>query len=172
MPEQFAPEGWTLWCGPIWEQLLKSCCLWEASVGLVHEGQHPMGGISCWNSCQEWPQRSSTVKVLWTDCNHHFPTSVRDVGKGRWKEGIFSLLLVLTAVACYEQAINYINLPYVESVLPMTVIGEQFPSPYLNPWAFFSVDFSLILLRRSERAARWCLAAYQLNHHIITLAPS
>ena len=30
MLEQFAPGGWTPWDGAVWEQFLKSCCLWAA----------------------------------------------------------------------------------------------------------------------------------------------
>lgn len=40
MLEQSAPEGWY---GPILEQFLKSCCLWEAHMGLdgiSWEGPH------------------------------------------------------------------------------------------------------------------------------------
>jgi len=38
------PEGWTLWYGVTVEQCLESCSLWEAHVGSVWEGRHPMGG--------------------------------------------------------------------------------------------------------------------------------
>ena len=44
---QFALEGWTPWYGPMLEQFLKSCCLWEAHAGSVREGRHPMGGTPC-----------------------------------------------------------------------------------------------------------------------------
>ena len=39
MLEQFAPGGWTSWCGSILEQFLKSCCMQEAHTGSVQEGQ-------------------------------------------------------------------------------------------------------------------------------------
>ena len=42
--EQFAPGGWTPWYGAMWEQFLKSCCLWAAPAGSVREGRHPVGG--------------------------------------------------------------------------------------------------------------------------------
>ena len=42
--EQFAPGGWTPWYGAVWEQVLKSCCLWAAPAGSVWEGRHPVGG--------------------------------------------------------------------------------------------------------------------------------
>ena len=42
--EQFAPGGWTLWYGAVWEQFLKSCCLWAVPAGSVREGQHPVEG--------------------------------------------------------------------------------------------------------------------------------
>lgn len=44
MLEQCAPDGWTLWYGPIWEQFLKSCYLWATPAGSVWEGGHPVGG--------------------------------------------------------------------------------------------------------------------------------
>ena len=42
--EQFAPGGWTPWYRAMWEQFLKSCCLWAAPTGSVGEGWYPMGG--------------------------------------------------------------------------------------------------------------------------------
>lgn len=51
-------------------------------------------------------------------------------------EDVFSLLLVLTALVCYHQAINYI---YAESFLPVTVIGECFPCTYPMKFFFYHI---------------------------------
>lgn len=35
----------SLWCGPMLEQCLKNCCLWEAHMGTVQERCHRVGEI-------------------------------------------------------------------------------------------------------------------------------
>ena len=50
--DQFAPDGWTPWYGAMWEQFLKSFCLWEAPQdqfgkdGILWEGPHVEKGQS------------------------------------------------------------------------------------------------------------------------------
>ena len=53
MLEQFGPEGWAPWYGPIWEQFWKSCSLWAAHAGPAREGRHPVGGTPRWSSRRE-----------------------------------------------------------------------------------------------------------------------
>lgn len=86
-------------------------------------------------------------------------------------EVVFSLLLVLTALYYCQLAINYINLSYVQSVLPVTVIGKRSPCPYLKPQAFFHSIFSLC---PSEEGEWDCLVvfSYLLVLHYRWLFPS
>ena len=103
--EQFAPggwmDGWSPWDGAVWEQCLRSCCLWAARVGSAGEGRHPMGGTP------------------------------RGAGAGRDPEGHSA-----------------------ESALPVTILVEPSPCPYLSPGALCIVFSPPFPLRRgSERAA-------------------
>lgn len=52
-------------CNPYYrhnvEQFLKNCSLWEAHIGSVWEGVHPMGGTPWWSleeTEEEWQRRS------------------------------------------------------------------------------------------------------------------
>lgn len=101
-----------------------------------------------WSRGTEGPWGSSTDKVLGTD-HSPLPCSLccrRGRKEGGWGEGYFSLLLVLADHVCQQQIMNYINNPHAESVLPVTVVVEWSPHPYLTPWAlchcvFFPVPF-------------------------------
>lgn len=48
---------------------------------------------------------------------------------------------------------NYINLPYAESGLPLMLLAEGSPCPYLNPRAFFIVFSSPVPLRTGRERA-------------------
>ena len=94
-------DGWSPWDGAVWEQCLRSCCLWAARVGSAGEGRHPMGGTP------------------------------RGAGAGRDPEGHSA-----------------------ESALPVTILVEPSPCPYLSPGALCIVFSPPFPLRRgSERAA-------------------
>lgn len=121
----------------------------------ICEGLNPVGGTLHWNRGRKWPCRSSRDKVLWTDITYS-PSPCAAWGEevvecGREGEGVFSFLLALTVLVCYQQAINYIILPCTESVLLfyyfiyLFIISEQSPHLYLNPWAFFIIFFFFIV---------------------------
>lgn len=61
-------------------------------------------------------------------------------------EVVFSLLLILTALASLQQAIRHNDLPDAESVLPLTGIVESLP----QTMGFFSIIFSPHLFEEKE----------------------
>lgn len=83
-------------------------------------------------------------------------------GRKGWVEGAdFSLVLDLTALICWQHAINYNNLPYSESVLPIIAICKQLPRHYLSTWEVFIVFFSVLLRMENETMSCWNLACYR-----------
>ena len=66
--EQFAPggwmDGWTPWDGAVWEQCLRSCCLWAARVGSAGEGRHPVGGTPWGAGAGRDPEGHSAESAL------------------------------------------------------------------------------------------------------------
>jgi len=75
-------------CGkPTWDHFGKDGILWEEAT---------------WN--REWPWKSCKAKGFCTEYSPHslLPcgASWEEVGKSGWEEGVFSMLLVLTALVC------------------------------------------------------------------------
>lgn len=137
----------------------ENCC---ATVAGRDKGEHPNGRT---------PQCSRGKAIVKEHQKMHYGLTTASIplyswvrrGRKGWVEGAdFSSVLVLTALICWQHAINYNNLPYSEFVLPIIAISNQPPCHYLNTWVFFIVFCSVLFVRmENERMAWWNLACYR-----------
>lgn len=80
---------------------LECCILWEACVGSVWEGQHPVGEMSPGGEAES-DCRNGRDQSIWTDCspNSLFPPTQGE--EGGWREGDFQFVFVFTDLVCFH----------------------------------------------------------------------
>lgn len=77
------------------KEVVKSCCLWNAHVGPVWNGQHPVGGMPHWSRAREWPWRIDTECYgLTTISIPNFPACGQEVEWNRWGANAFLICFV------------------------------------------------------------------------------
>lgn len=131
------PKGCALWYGAVLERCLRICSLWKAWRGSVWEGQHSMRRTPQRGRGRKRPWRSSRLSTAPIPCT----AQERETEEGEWGEGAFSSLLVhCCQLLAIENKLHYS--PYAASILPVTIIVEQSPCPYLSPSALFLHIFS------------------------------
>ena len=87
-------------------------------------------------ACAAWEEEVEELGAKQSSC-------AWEEGGCLWGKVFFVLTLLHTILLYFWMATNKTNIPQAESVLPVMVIGEQSPRPYLDPQAFL---FRFLLL--------------------------
>lgn len=116
----------------------------------------------------DWPQPPFPIRpphcLGWEDTG---VGNKVEPGREGVRDKVFYLVFVFVSHYPNMLAINYINFPHTKPFLPMMLICKWSPCLHLDPGALssYSSTRTVMLRKRSQRAARWACASWPWSTH-------